>query len=96
MNTKIENLFTRLGVAPREAWVVPALIAVFNLIPAGRVTAQTFTTVYSFTASNTNASGFYTNSDGANPYAGLTAAGNSNVRYGTAANGGSSGSGTVF
>jgi uncharacterized repeat protein (TIGR03803 family) len=85
MKTHIINLF-----------LLPALIAVLNLIPAGRVTAQTFTTLHSFTASHTNASGFYTNSDGANPYAGLTAAGNSNVRYGTASNGGSSGWGTVF
>ncbi len=76
--------------------LVSSLIAALNLIPTGRVTAQTFTTLHSFTASHTNASGFYTNSDGANPYAGLTAAGNSNVRYGTAANGGGSGGGTVF
>src|SRR5207247_4674528 len=36
----------------------------------------------------------FTNSDGANPYAGLFLSGN--ILYGTAANGGSSGFGTVF
>src|SRR5215467_13773854 len=90
----MNNLNKSRTFAPRL--LAAALIAALNMLPAGRVTAQTFTTLYSFTASHTNASGFYTNSDGANPYAGLTAAGNSNVRYGTAANGGSSGWGTVF
>ncbi len=64
MKTKIKSLFP-----------VPALIAVLNLMPAGRVTAQTFTTLHSFTAG----SGSYptiTNSDGANPYAGLILHGN--------------------
>jgi hypothetical protein len=35
----------------------PTLIAMLNLIPAGSVTAQTFTKLYSFTAGSTNASG---------------------------------------
>src|SRR5258708_27820732 len=70
------------------------LIAVLNLIPAGRVTAQSFTTLHSFTASHTNASGFYTNSDGANPHAGLIVSGN--TLYGMAEGGGSSGAGTLF
>ena len=85
MKTYIKNLF-----------LLPALIAVLNLIPAGRVIAQTFTTLYRFSATITNSSGDYTNSDGANPFAGLTAAGNGRPRYGTAANGGSGGNGTVF
>src|SRR5438270_518090 len=59
------------------------LIAVLNLIPAGRVTAQTFTTLHSFN-----------HSDGANPLAGLVLSGN--TLYGTAQSGGSSGYGTVF
>src|SRR5205807_180981 len=46
--------------------LMPALIAVLNLIPAGRVTAQTVTTLHSFT---TAVSG--TNNDGAYPGAGL-------------------------
>ena len=53
-----------------------------------------FTTLHSFTETSTNSSGFYTNSDGANPFAGLILSGN--TLYGTAADGGSSGSGTVF
>ena len=73
-----------------------ALIAGIGLIPADYISAQTITTLHGFTATATNASGFYTNSDGANPYAGLVAADKSKMRYGTAANGGSAGYGTVF
>src|ERR1035437_3646025 len=73
MKTSIKNLF-----------LLPALIAGLNLIPAGRVTAQTFTTVHSFTSV----------SDGANPVAGLILSGT--TLYGTAYQGGSSGVGTVF
>ena len=78
MKTFIKNLF-----------LLPALIAGLNLIPAGRVTAQTFTNLHSFTLLNN-----YTNSDGARPYAGLILSGN--TLYGTAFYGGSSGNGTVF
>src|SRR5258706_15955235 len=80
----------------KNLFVLPALIAVLNLLPAGRVTAQTFTTLYSFTAISTNASGVYTNSDGANPVAGLITNLSGSTLYGTAAYGGSSGDGTVF
>ena len=62
-----------------------------DLIPAGRLNAQTFNAMHSFTASP-----FNTNSDGAIPYAGLTLGSNSNTWYGTASLGGSSGHGTVF
>jgi uncharacterized repeat protein (TIGR03803 family) len=89
MKTHIKNLFTRPGGASCGAWVLPALIAVLGLIPAGRVMAQTFTTLYSFTATSN-----FINSDGANPRAGLILSGN--TLYGTAFNGGSSGFGTVF
>ena len=51
-----------------------------------------FTNLYSFTAYNT--SGYYTNSDGANPYAGLIISGK--TLYGTAGFGGISDNGTVF
>jgi len=53
---KAKNLFPCRGVASREAWVLPALIAVLNLMPAGRVTAQTFTILHSFTAGADNGS----------------------------------------
>src|ERR1035437_3537741 len=72
MKTFIINLF-----------LLPALIAGLNLIPAGPVTAQTFTTLHSFNGS-----------DGANPRAGLILSGN--TLYGTAQYGGSSAGGTVF
>lgn len=53
-----------------------------------------FRTLYSFTASRTNATGFYTNTDGAHPWGSLRLAGN--TLYGTASEGGSEGKGTVF
>src|SRR5216683_4907841 len=101
MKTHITNPFTCLGavsvearaclgVASREAWVLPALIAVLNLIPAGRVMAQTFTTLHNFTATSANSSGVYTNSDGANPVAVLITNASGNTLYGTANIGGGS------
>jgi uncharacterized repeat protein (TIGR03803 family) len=99
---KTKNLFTCLGVASRKTWaclaiasrrrVLPVLLASLNLIPAGRVTAQTFTTLHSFTARSGSSPG--TNSDGANPEAGLILSGH--TLYGTAREGGSAGRGTVF
>src|SRR6266568_2555235 len=62
---------------------LPALIAGLGLILAGRVTAQTLTTLHSFTGN-----------DGAGPPAGLILS--ANTLYGTASQGGSSGQGTVF
>jgi len=53
-----------------------------------------FTTLHSFAAGAYNSSGSYTNSDGANPSAGLVLSGNS--LYGTARAGGNSGNGTLF
>jgi uncharacterized repeat protein (TIGR03803 family) len=84
MKTCIKNLFARLGGASCAAWVLPALIAGLGVIPAGRVTAQTFTTLHSFTNSP----------DGANPQARLILSGN--TLYGTASGGGSSRTGTLF
>jgi uncharacterized repeat protein (TIGR03803 family) len=69
MKTYIKNLF-----------LLPALIAALALIPAARVTAQTFTNLHSFTFG-----------DGPNS---LILAGN--TLYGTASGGGSSDHGTVF
>jgi uncharacterized repeat protein (TIGR03803 family) len=83
MKTRIKQLF-----------LLRALMAGLGLIPAGRVTAQTFTNLYSFTATHANSSGAYTNSDGAYPAAGLILSGN--TLYGTASGGGTNGKGTVF
>src|SRR6266404_421095 len=78
-------------------FLLPALIAVLNLMPAGRVTAQTFTTLHSFTAlSPYDPPNPQTNSDGANPWAGLFTNSSGNTLYGTAQQGGSGGNGTVF
>ncbi|MHB8522461.1 MAG: beta strand repeat-containing protein, partial [Limisphaerales bacterium] len=70
-----------------------ALIAGLVLMLAGRATAQTFTTLYSFTATSGDN---LTNSDGANPIVGLITNSSGNTLYGTAKGGGSSGVGTVF
>src|ERR1035437_738706 len=74
MKTYIKNLF-----------LLPALIAGLGLIPAGRVTAQTFKNLHSFT---------YYGSDGATPDAGLILSGN--TLYGTTSAGGDWYGGTVF
>jgi hypothetical protein len=63
----------------KRLFLVPALIAVLALLPAARTTAQTFTTLHSFTFS-----------DGATPYSELVLSGN--TLYGTASAGGNSGS----
>src|SRR5438552_446324 len=68
----------------KKLFLLPTLIASLSLIPAGRVTAQTFTTLHNFIR----------DSDGALPHAGLILS--SNTLYGTAYGGGSSGFGTVF
>jgi uncharacterized repeat protein (TIGR03803 family) len=67
------------------------LAAGLGLVLTGRLMAQTFTNLHSFTT----LSAFpYTNSDGASPVAGLVLSGN--TLYGTAKQGGRSGYGTVF
>ncbi len=68
-------------------FLLGALPAALGLGSAGRLTAQTFTTLYEFTKAN----------DGANPYGdptGLILSGN--TLYGTATYGGGSDNGTVF
>src|SRR5260221_1635161 len=72
------------------------IIAVLSLLPAGRATAQTFTTLHSFTATSTNSAGPYTNSEGAGPAAALISNSTGDILYGTAEAGGGSGHGTVF
>src|SRR5438046_381721 len=77
----------------KTPFLLPALIAVLNLLPAGRATAQTFTVLHSFTAASVSYPN-YTNSDGVNPVAGLLLSGT--TLYGAASVGGSGGAGTVF
>src|SRR6266568_5655837 len=97
------NHSRNLAVRPRagcfyELFVLPVLIAGLGLMmQAGRVTAQTFTTLHSFTALNCvelALTAYCPNSDGAGPNARLILSGN--TLYGTANGGGSSGNGTVF
>src|SRR6267154_3423716 len=71
----------------------PVMIAGLVLIPAGRVTAETFTVLHSFTATSANSSGVPTNSDGTSP---LVLISSGNTLYGTAGGGGTVGNGTVF
>jgi uncharacterized repeat protein (TIGR03803 family) len=70
---------------------LPVLIVSLNLLLTARATAQTFTTLHSFTALDQT---YYTNGDGRYPSCTLVLSGN--VLYGTASGGGSSGNGTVF
>lgn len=76
----------------RKSFLLPVLIVVISLLPIGWLSAQTFTTLHSFSA--TSDSYPYPNSDGANPWAGLALSGN--TLYGTTRSGGSYGNGTAF
>jgi len=67
-----------------------ALIVALGLVMADHVAAQTFTTLYAFSALSPTA----TNTDGASPEGNLIASGD--ILFGTAANGGTNGYGTVF
>src|SRR5579859_3197143 len=71
-----------------------AVILILTLMLACRMTADAFTALHNFAATTTNAPGVFTNGEGAHPFAGLLLLGN--MLYGTAQDGGSSGSGTVF
>lgn len=73
----------------KYSFFLPALIAGLNLMLPDHVLAQSFATLYNFSAIANS-----TNGDGAEPVAGLILAGN--TLYGTAAAGGSAGNGTVF
>jgi uncharacterized repeat protein (TIGR03803 family) len=74
----------------RTPFILPALAVALGTVVVASVTAQTFTVLHSFTATDL-ASG--ANSDGANPN-GLFLS--DNTLYGTAGYGGTSGNGTVF
>jgi uncharacterized repeat protein (TIGR03803 family) len=66
----------------------------YGTVFAVKTDGSGFTTLYSFTAGNYDASGNITNSDGFYPTAGLILSGN--TLYGTASAGGTNGNGTVF
>jgi len=70
--TRLKSLLIHLGVASLRSRILPALIAVLSLLPAGRVTAQTFTTLHIFTGG----------SDGGGPDGDLILSGK--TLYGTA------------
>jgi uncharacterized repeat protein (TIGR03803 family) len=78
----------------KKPFPLPALIAALGLMLAGRVTAQTITTLHDFTTAPETAYQIFPNSDGANPVAPLILSGN--TLYGTATYGGTNGTGTVF
>ncbi len=76
----------------RNLFLLPVLMAGVGLMQTGRVTAQTFKSLYSFTPPSPSYP--YTNSDGVNPFEGVVLSGN--TLYGTAQGGGVWGSGTLF
>jgi uncharacterized repeat protein (TIGR03803 family) len=76
---------------PRMTWPVLVRHAGLCLMLAGQVTAQTFTSLHSFTATPSHP---LVNNDGALPFGRLILSGN--TLYGTAQTGGNSGGGTVF
>jgi uncharacterized repeat protein (TIGR03803 family) len=91
------NHSRNMAVLPRAGCfhillVLPVLTFAFGLIPAGRMAAQTFKTLHSFTGTS-DPYGTGTNTDGVNPN-GLILSGN--TLYGTALGGGSNGNGTVY
>lgn len=76
----------------KNPFILPVLIAGVVLITAGRLAAQTFSNLYSFSETSTNAP--YGNSDGAFPCSVLILSGD--TLYGTTSAGGNGGNGTVF
>jgi uncharacterized repeat protein (TIGR03803 family) len=75
----------------KNSFLLSTLITVLGFILAGRVMAQTFAVLHSFTDASDP---YFTNRDGTFPSAGLLLSGN--ILYGTASSGGGSGNGTVF
>jgi uncharacterized repeat protein (TIGR03803 family) len=80
-----------MSIRPFHWLLLPALFAGGGLVSVARVSAQTFSTLYSFT---TTSALYPTNRDGAHPRAGLILSGAS--LYGTAKSAGSSSNGTLF
>jgi uncharacterized repeat protein (TIGR03803 family) len=82
------DLYHHMNAHTRYLLLLPILLTGLGFMLAGPVTAQTFTTLYGFTANGPN------NTDGRFPSGGLTLS--SNTLYGTAASGGTGDGGTVF
>ena len=78
------NFYKPMKTYTKNLLLLPVLIFGFGLIPAGRMSAQTFTNLHSFTIA----------SDGGLPYAGVILSGS--TLYGTTRFGGSFGNGTLF
>jgi len=93
MKNHIINLFACLGIASTPRRILAVLFAMLNLIPAGRLTAQTFTTLHHFPPTSPNGN---SNRDGAAPYGGLITNSSGNSLFGTTQIGGSFGNGAVF
>jgi len=76
--------------------LLPVLMTDMFLLLAGQLSAQTFSVLHAFsqTATNNQGYGYYTNSDGTFPEAGLVSSGN--ILYGTTVYGTTGGWGTVF
>jgi uncharacterized repeat protein (TIGR03803 family) len=87
------NIMLDLNRSRNLPRLLPALIVSLNLLMAGRAPAQTFTTLYSFTAIDYQHPPF-TNSDGSSPLGRLILSGS--VLYGVTTGGGTSGHGSVF
>jgi uncharacterized repeat protein (TIGR03803 family) len=79
----------------KQVFLLSVLTVGLGWIPAGRLAAQTYTNFYNFSVESLDASiEADTNSDGANPEAGLISS--DNILFGTASEGGTNGNGSVF
>jgi uncharacterized repeat protein (TIGR03803 family) len=75
-------------------YLLSVLLTGFSLVLAGRVTAQTFSNLYNFSVDFVFFNGNVSNNDGYGPNGSLILSGN--TLYGTAAQGGNWGNGTIF
>jgi uncharacterized repeat protein (TIGR03803 family) len=81
----------QMKMCVKNPLAVPLVLVALASLLADQLTAQTFTTLYSFTPLNLST---YANADGARPQAGVILSGN--TLYGTTDFGSDSGNGTVF
>jgi uncharacterized repeat protein (TIGR03803 family) len=80
----------RMYITPRNLFPVFALVAATGIMFAGRLSAQTFANLHTFSGFTGN----YVNTDGLYSVSSLILSGTN--LYGTAVNGGTGGSGTIF